>query len=423
MNIRTVLLALALIACTFTLRAQEAMDYDKVVGKFQQFYNYHDPDSIFYMFSDKIKTAMPLKKTVETFNKLNQQLGFLSAFRYTYEKDGMLFYTMIFSNTALTLMVKLDNNIKIETFRLLPYQSDSARPGKSNFFLKTAKGNIYGTLTTPPGMNKVPVVLIIPGSGPTDRNGNSTLGVNANTYKMIADSLQKEGIASLRYDKRGVAESAAALENEDSLTFDDGVNDAIGFTKMLKQYWRFTKVVLLGHSEGSLIGMRVAEQEKVDGYISVAGVAQRADKIIETQFKAQSKELSGQAKVYFDSLLKGYSVHVPDNEVALASVFRTSAQGYIRSWLHYTPEDEIKKLTIPILILQGTTDIQVAEKEAKKLAKAAPDATLTIIDGMNHVLKQAPEDRAGNGATYTNPDLPLSPGLMPAITSFVKGLK
>ncbi len=287
--------------------------------------------------------------------------------------------------------------------------------------MKTDKGNIYGSLVTPPGINKVPVVLIIPGSGPTDRNGNNQYGVKGNTYSMLADSLQKEGIASLRYDKRGIGASAAAMTREDSLTFDDMVNDAIGFTKMLKQYWRFSKVIILGHSEGSLIGIRVAEQEKVAGLISAAGIAQRADKIVEKQLKEQSKELSKKSKVLFDSLLDGYTVNVEDP--ALTPLFRNSVQNYIRSWLKYTPDEEIKKLQIPILILQGTNDIQVAVSEAEKLSKAAPGATLTVIDGMSHLLKQAPEDRVKNEATYSDPNLPLSPGLMPAIMKFINETK
>lgn len=420
MSIKKALLAIIILAYTSTGRSQTLEDYNTVMHQFQYYLNHQQFDSIFTLFSDKVKQIMPLNKTIENFSKLYAQLGEIKSYNLISQKDSLNSYKVDFRSSTFTLLLALNKENKMETLRFLPY-TDSSKREKSNFHLDTKNGTLYGTLATPPGMKKVPVVLIIPGSGPTDRNGNNPLGVKANTYHMIADSLLKEGIASLRYDKRGVEESGSVLKSEDSLTFDDMINDAIGFTKMLKEYWRFTKVIILGHSEGSLIGMEVAKKEKVDGFISVAGIGDRADKIIEKQLKTESKEMSKKATVIFDSLINGYSVKNIDP--SLIAIFRPSVQGYMRSWLKYTPKDEIKTLHIPVLILQGTTDIQVGVKEAKKLNKAYPDATLTIIGGMNHILKQAPKDRALNEATYANPDLPLSPGLIPAISQFVKGIK
>jgi hypothetical protein len=274
----------------------------------------------------------------------------------------------------------------------------------------------------PDEKKKVPVVLIIAGSGPTDRNGNSDQGVlKANEYKMLADSLKLAGIACVRYDKRGIGESSTAMKSEDSIRFEDGIKDAEGFIKMLKADVRFSKVIVLGHSEGSLIGMIAARQEKAAAFISVAGIAQRADKIIEQQIRAQSGELAAQATIILDSLDKGYVVK--DIDPSLTSLFRPSIQPYMISWLKYEPKQEIRKLTAPVLILQGTTDIQVNVEEAESLKKACPKATLKLITGMNHVLKQATEFYAENVATYSKPELPLSPGLMPAIDKFIKALK
>ena len=418
---KRILLIFLILARTITAFSQTADDYDVIINKFQRYYNEDKPDSIFNMFSVNLQLRLPLNKTTEKISLLRSRLGDLVAFNLAFQKDGVTFYATAFNTSTLTLMVTINKDYKFETFRLSNYISDTSLREKSNFFLKTATGNLYGTLVEPSNIHKVPVVLIIPGPGQTDRNGNNPFGVKANTYSMIADSLLKEGYASLRYDKRGVGSSAAALKNEEDLSFDDMINDAVGFIKLLKQHWHFSKVIILGHSEGSLIGMKVAEQEKVDGYISVSGVAQRADKIIEKQIRTQSKELSKKATVVFDSLMNGYTVNNKDS--ALRSMFDNSAQGYLRSWMKYNPKEEISKLTIPVLILQGTTDLQVNIKEAKKLKKACHQATLTIIDGMNYMLKQAPEDRTQNEATYVNPNLPLSPGLMSAIINFIREIK
>ena len=160
-----------------------------------------------------------------------------------------------------------------------------------------------------------------------------------------------------------------------------------------------------------------AAKEKPAAFVSLAGIAQRADKILEKQLGVQSATLAAEATLILDSLDKGYTVKTIDS--SLMSVFRPSILPYMISWLRYEPAKEIKKLTIPVLILQGTTDIQVGVEEAESLKKACPHAELKMITGMNHVLKQADEDRAKNIATYSDSGLPLSPGLMPALTAFI----
>ena len=404
--------------------AQTHADIDAAIARFQNFFNHQQTDSIYNMLSERSKGLMTLEKTKQVFTQLTSQLGEMKSYEYVKEGTGMSVYKTKFTNATLSLFISLNKENKLETFRFLPYKADTTpvQHEVSNIVLKTATGSIFGTLLMPDGGKKVPVVLIIAGSGPTDRNGNSVqVGLSSNAYKMLADSLKKAGIASVRYDKRGVEESAGALQAEDSIRFDDIVNDAAGFIKMLKEDSRFSKVVVLGHSEGSLVGMIAAKKEKVAAYISVSGIAERADKVLEKQISAQSAELAASATVILDSLDKGMLVkNVP---ATLASLFRPSIQPYLISWLKYEPRQEIKHLSIPVLIVQGTTDLQVSVDEAEQLKKAYPKATLKIITGMNHPLKQSPEDRTKNVATYSNPSLPLSPGLMPAIVSFIEEVK
>jgi alpha-beta hydrolase superfamily lysophospholipase len=159
----------------------------------------------------------------------------------------------------------------------------------------------------------------------------------------------------------------------------------------------------------------------VNGYISLAGAGERADKILERQLGTVSPSLAARAKVVLDSLLMGATVTKIDSD--LYTYFHPSVQPYLSSWLKFDPEKEISTLKLPILILQGTTDKQVSVKDAALLAKAAPKAQLKYITGMNHVLKQAPEEMQANMATYNQPELPLSIGLMPPIYKFITTTK
>lgn len=419
MKIRfSLILSLCLLLTTIA-KAQSRADVDIAVNRFQTLYNNKQYEDVFNMFAPRIQTLLPLPKTEEMMKKLSEQVGEMKSYEYTKQDQQTNFYKATFANAALTLVVSLDKDKKLEVFRFLPYQEEDKNvPDNSNFTYKSATGNIKGTIQTPESKKPVPIVLIIAGSGPTDRNGNQPTTVKSNSYKMIADSLFKAGIATLCYDKRGVAASSSALKDESKLRFDDMVNDAVGIVKMLKKDNRFSSVYILGHSEGSLIGMLTAAKEPVTGYISVAGIAERADKIIVRQIAAQSEELSLKAAFMMDSLQNGHEVKNVDE--TLAPLFRPSVQPYISSWIKYDPQDEIKKLSIPVLLLQGTTDIQVAPEEADKLKAAYPKATLKVIQGMNHALKNAPADRAKNIATYTDPKLPLSKGFMPAVIDFVK---
>jgi len=281
--------------------------------------------------------------------------------------------------------------------------------------LKTSTGDIFGTLTTPDKFKKIPVALIIAGSGPTDRDGNNPAMKN-NSLKMLSAELLKEGIATLRYDKRAIGESkAAGGKSETDLRFDDYVNDAKGWIALLRQDKRFSKIIVVGHSEGSLIGMIAAAT--ADKYISLEGAGQSADKVIKIQLSAQPKIVTDLAFPMLDSLKNGDLVKKVDP--MLNSLFRPSIQPYLISWFKYDPQVEIKKLTIPILILQGTNDIQVSVADAKRLSAANPKAQLVLVDNMNHILKIIVGDRQANIKTYYDPTLPIADKLTKSIVDFI----
>lgn len=280
--------------------------------------------------------------------------------------------------------------------------------------LQTTNGDIYGTLTTPKEFSKIPVALIIAGSGPTDRNGNNPMMKN-NSLQKLAYELSKKGIATLRYDKRGIAGSVKAGINEFDLRFENYIKDAQGWIQLLKQDQRFSEVIVIGHSEGSLIGMIAAKT--ADKYVSVAGAGQSADKILKEQLGKQPKMVQDLSFPIIDSLKNGLAVkNVPQ---MLSALFRPSVQPYIMSWFKYDPEVLIKQLTIPTLIIQGTNDIQISVEDAKRLSSVNPKARLVLINNMNHIFRILEGDRQANIVTYSQENLPISEELVKSIADFI----
>ena len=285
---------------------------------------------------------------------------------------------------------------------------------ETDITLQTSKGKIFGTLTIPVKQGGMPVVLIIAGSGPTDRDGNNPVMKN-NSLKILASELSKNGIASLRYDKRGIAASKAAVTNEIELRFEDYVSDAMGWIQLLKKDERFSEVIVIGHSEGSLIGMVAGTS--ADKFISIAGFGQSADLILKDQLGSQPKEVKDLSFPIIDSLKNGNTVkNVPP---ILNLLFRPSVQPYLISWFRYDPRIEIKKLSVPALIVQGTNDIQVGVENARQLSNANPKAELLLINDMNHIFRITEGDRLTNIATYNNINLPVSEELVEAVTGFI----
>ena len=283
--------------------------------------------------------------------------------------------------------------------------------------LRTETGTLHGTLALPSGAPPFPAVLMIGGSGATDRDGNQPQLKN-DSLKLLAEALAAEGIASLRYDKRGVGESAVAGSKEEQLRFEMYVGDAVQWVGMLRKDSRFSRVGLIGHSEGSLIGMIAAKQTKIDAFVSIAGLGRTAPAILRSQLSAKlPNNLRAKFEQILDELAAGRVV--ADTPGELAFLFRPSLQPYLISWFKYDPAREIAALDVPVLVLQGTTDFQVGVDDAQRLAAAKGDAKLALIDNMNHVLKRA-VTLAEQQAAYTDPSLPIEPKAVAEITGFLR---
>ena len=284
--------------------------------------------------------------------------------------------------------------------------------------LPSAPAPLHGTLLTPAAETRA-AALIIAGSGPTDRNGDSPLGVSASSYRLLAEGLAAHGVATVRTDKRGVGASAFALTSEARLKFTDYADDARAWAAETARLTGQPCAWLIGHSEGALVALVAAsrDDDAICGLVLLSGAGRPVGAVLREQLAGAPEPLLGQAMAILSELEAGRTVaEVPPQ---LAALFRPSVQPYMISWLPLDPAALVAAWDGPVMIGQGTTDIQVSLTDARALGAARPDAKLVIWEGVNHLLKIAPADRAANAATYRDPDLPLAPGVVEDVAGFI----
>ena len=300
----------------------------------------------------------------------------------------------------------------------------AANAGEREVRLERPWGTLSGTLTRPDEAGDA-VALLIAGSGPTDRDGNSrAAGMALNTYYLLARQLEADGIASLRYDKRKIGNSPDTTP-EEALRLDDYIDDAAAWVAWLRAEG-FGRVVLVGHSEGALIALEVAADDPaVAGVVTLAGPGSPMDELLQLQLGNQlvgyDPGLLLRANAIISSLRQGKTVaEVPP---ALQGLFSASIQPFLISSMRYDPRLTIRRVRVPVLIVNGDNDLQVVPANADALAAAQPAARKTIVPGMTHVLKSCDErDLQGQlRAVYYNANLPLSPELGPLLRDFIDG--
>lgn len=291
---------------------------------------------------------------------------------------------------------------------------------EEDFSLPFQEGTLYGTLMYLEDESKETVVILVPGSGPTDRNGNNPQAVGNNHLKLLAEALAQNGYASLRYDKRGVGESSSLVKKESALTFDLAVDDVVEISEKLRSRG-YLKLILMGHSEGALIAEAAAVKKPLyDAVILIAGSAKPADELLMEQLTASHQELADLAAPIVASLKRGEMVEkVP---LSLFSLLRPTVQPYLISWFTYDPVSLMREIKVPVLLLHGDRDLQVPVADAAVLYEASQYGDLEVIGGMNHILKESPEDRDGNLATYSMEKLPLHPDFLRKMIEFLDKL-
>jgi pimeloyl-ACP methyl ester carboxylesterase len=283
-------------------------------------------------------------------------------------------------------------------------------------------GPLAGTLLD--AGQKAPVVLIIPGSGPTDRDGNNPLGVKAAPYRLLAEALAGKGVSTVRIDKRGMFESKGAVPDANAVTISDYATDVHNWVKAIRQRTGAKCVWLLGHSEGGLVALSAVQKpDGICGIILVSTAGRKIGDVMRDQLRANpanSPILDG-ALAAIDSLEAGKKVDVSGMHPALQQLFDPQVQPFIIDLMAADPAQLAAATTVPMLIVQGGRDLQVLDVDAKVLAAAHPRANLVSIPEMNHVLKDvASDDRSANIAAYSDSSLPVDSTLIEAIAGSVK---
>lgn len=293
-------------------------------------------------------------------------------------------------------------------------QADIVAPGPA--------GPLQGTLASPANKD-VPVVLIVPGSGPTDRNGNSPDGLRASTYRLLAEGLLSHGIASVRIDKRGMYGSASAIPDADDVTLDDYAADVHSWVASIRKHTGVSCVWLLGHSEGGLVALIAAQRTPdICGLILLSTAGRPLGEVLREQLRSNSANapILDNAMSVLDALEAGKTVDATKIDPRLMPLFRPQVQRFLMSELTLDPATLLADYTKPALIIQGLRDLQVSPHDAQRLKQASPRAELVLIANANHVLKSVhTADRNENLAAYSNPDLPLADHVVEAISTFV----
>ncbi len=268
-----------------------------------------------------------------------------------------------------------------------------------------------------------PALLLLPGSGPTDRDGNNALGVKGSVYRQLAEGLATHGISSLRVDKRGIGGSAKAVANPNAVTIADYVADTEKWISLLKQRGH-SCVWLAGHSEGGLIALAAAQEADICGLVLIASPGRRLDAILKEQLSAGlPPTMLAASDRAVDALAAGRTVDPKTLPAPVQPLFAPATQAFLADMMRYDPPAMIARVGVPVLIVQGTEDVQIKLSDAAALSRAQPKATLVPVEGMNHVFKIVPKgNRTANLTSYTV-DGPIAPALVETIAGFVNGAR
>ena len=272
---------------------------------------------------------------------------------------------------------------------------------------------VDGTLLVPESVENPPLVIIIAGSGPTDRNGNQSFMKN-NMLKKLAERLSENGVATFRYDKR-VVKQLKTRTFDKNIRFDDFVTDAKSVVTHFKP--SYASIIIAGHSQGSLVGL-LATEAGVNGFISLAGAGNPIDQIILEQITKTAPFFTDDTKRVIETLKSGKTT--TDFPPALASIFNLEIQPFMMNWMEYNPHERIEDLEIPVLLINGTKDLQVSVMEAQLLKDHKADAELVIIENMNHLLFEINGDDLVNTKSYNELNHPIMSQVIEVMLNFIQ---
>jgi pimeloyl-ACP methyl ester carboxylesterase len=277
-------------------------------------------------------------------------------------------------------------------------------------------GAVDAVLTVPPGVERPPVALLIAGSGSTDRDGNGPQ-IRPATLRKLSDQLVARNIATLRYDKRGAGGWKPEFGRPEDFRFKDYADDAVALTNYLREGGKFSRVALVGHSEGGLVAILAAQRVGIDRLVLLVTSARRQGDLLKAQLeKKLAPDVFAPIAKAVDAIMAGQIVDPPPPGLSIPPAMQPG----IASAFVEDPIDPLKKIVTPTLIVGGGRDRQVARLDFMALSTASPAAKTLWLPDMNHVLNDVTND-ADDLAAYTQSDRPLDADLIEAVAAFVQG--
>lgn len=302
-----------------------------------------------------------------------------------------------------------------------PAPADTVAPstvGESAFPITSGALTLDGTLTLPAGATQpVPAAVIIAGSGPTDRDGNAGQQLRTNMYAQLAWRLGERGIATLRYNKRGLPGTTGTFTMA-TTTFDDFAADAAAAARALAGHSAVSHVVLVGHSEGAGLALRASDQgAPAAGVALIAGLGRPFVTVLREQL---SRQLDSANLARFDTAMARYLGDGPvEPPPGLGMLFLPVNRRFVQTTAAFDATATVARIPVPVLIVQGAADLQVRVADAEALHAARPDARLAILPGVNHVMKHAEGPLGAQLASYRDPTMPVAPELIEAVAAWI----
>ncbi|MFJ8825420.1 alpha/beta hydrolase [Streptomyces sp. NPDC102467] len=280
---------------------------------------------------------------------------------------------------------------------------------------------LAGTLTLPPGPGPHPAVLLLHGSGPLDRDGN-TPKLRMNLGRPLADALAAAGTATLRYDRRGVAGTPGAWQ---AAGFDDNRRDAAAALRALaaRPDTRADALAVVGHSEGALHAMALAGQESVRAAVLLAGFARVGEDALRWQARTVATGLPAPLRLLRRPLgAVGNRVLArikkTSTDVARVAGVRVNAR-WMREMLVHDSRDDLAAARVPVLAVTGAKDIQVNPDDLDVIRRLVPGgAEIHRVPDLTHVLRLDP----GRHSIRSYPRLvrtPVDPGVLALVTEWL----
>jgi uncharacterized protein len=276
-------------------------------------------------------------------------------------------------------------------------------------------GAINAVLTAPSDVEKPPVAVLIAGSGSTDHDGNGPQ-IKPATLKKLSEQLVARGIATLRYDKRGAGGWRPELGRPEDFRFKDYVDDAAALVDYLRGSGKFSRIILVGHSEGGLVAILSARRVQIDGLVLLATAARRQGDLLKAQLekKTAPDQFAPIAKA-IDTIMSGGIVDPTPPGLPIPPAMQPG----IASAFVEDPITPLKLIVRPVLIAAGGRDRQIARLDFVALSTASPAAKTIWLAEMNHVLVDVADDD-DDAASYNQPERPLDSSLIDAVAAFIQ---